>query len=137
MKIAVVDDDPIFQFLTCKLIEKIAPGSHELLSFKDGQDALEFIRTNRTFLAVLPELILLDINMPILDGWQFLDRFKMLGATDYQPVIYIVSSSIDQADIVRSQTYAELNGYLKKPLSRQQLSELLTTNDASQKTDSL
>ncbi|GAB3893987.1 response regulator [Larkinella knui] len=135
MKIAVVDDDPVFQFLTCKLIEKIVVG-HELFSFNDGQDALDFIQTNRTHLHVLPELILLDINMPILNGWQFLDHFKLLGATGYQPIIYMVSSSMDQADVLKSQTYMELKGYLTKPLSRQQLTELLNDNDV-QKTDPL
>ena len=124
MKIAIVDDDPIFQFLTRKLIEKTVPG-HELLIFNDGQYALDFIQTNRTLLQALPELILLDINMPILNGWQFLDHLKKLEATDYQPMIYMISSSVDPADVLKSQTYAELKGYLNKPLSRQQLTELL------------
>ena len=124
MKIAIIDDDSIFQFMIKKMIEKIDP-SHQLLLFNDGQDALDFIQTNRTLLDVLPELILLDINMPILNGWQFLDRLKKLEATDYQPIIYMVSSSIDQDDVLKSKTYVELKGYLIKPLSKQQLTNLL------------
>ncbi|RAJ90700.1 response regulator receiver domain-containing protein [Larkinella arboricola] len=124
MKIAVIDDDQIFQFLTCKLIEKIAPG-YELLSFKNGQDALEFIQTNLSLLQTLPELILLDINMPILDGWQFLDHLIALNSAHYQPIIYMVSSSIDQADLLKSRTYVQVKGYLTKPLSKQQITELL------------
>ncbi|RAJ90022.1 response regulator receiver domain-containing protein [Larkinella arboricola] len=125
MKIAIVDDDHLFQFMTHKLIERIAPG-HQLLGFQDGQPALDFIQANQSHLQRLPELILLDINMPLLNGWQFLEGLKQLEATTYRPRIYMVSSSIDPADVLKSQTYAQVKGYLTKPLSKQQLTELLS-----------
>lgn len=126
MKIAIVDDDSIFHFITQKTIEKIAP-EHEILHFDNGREAFDYIKSNLPYADILPELILLDINMPLMNGWQFLDNFKNLKTAAYRPTIYIVSSSSAQTDISKAQTYAELNGYLTKPLSRHQLLGLFAT----------
>lgn len=126
MKIAIIDDDPIFQFLVKRALVKIAPG-HELLRFDDGQQAFDYLESWLPLhQAALPALILLDINMPHMNGWQFLDSYRALQAVNYRPHIYLVSSSSDPADLSKSQTYPELKGYLKKPLSVQQMNDLFT-----------
>lgn len=66
---------------------------------------------------LLPDVIFLDINMPIMNGWQFLDEFKkMQNSIDKNITIYLVSSSFDDRDISRSKDYAEVTDYIIKPV---------------------
>lgn len=124
MKIAIIDDDPIFQFVTWKMIDIISEGN-ELLRFDDGKAAFDFIQNSVQRPGLLPELILLDINMPHMNGWLFLDSLRTLKNANYHPLIYMVSSSIDQNDLSRLKDYIELKGYLNKPLTKLQLYTLL------------
>lgn len=67
-KVAIIDDDSIFQFTTKVKFEKLKLAS-EVLIFNDGEEILEYI--NATPIEDLPSILLLDINMPIVDGWDF------------------------------------------------------------------
>lgn len=125
MKIAIIDDDPIFHFVTCKMIGIISR-DNGLIQFDDGKAAFDFIQAGLQQPEVLPELILLDINMPHMNGWQFLDGLRTLQSERYRPFIYLVSSSMDQNDLLRSASYPELRGYLNKPLTKQELHAMLS-----------
>lgn len=122
MIIALIEDDPICRFVTEKLIEKVSK-DHEILQFKHGLDALDFLKACGP--EQLPELIFLDINMPVMDGWDFLEAFRNLNIAICKPDIYILSSSNDTADLNRAKLFPELAGYLIKPLLRQQLIAIL------------
>lgn len=125
MMIAVIDDDPLFQFVTKKMIARIAPGA-EVLEFGNGQQALDFISSHRD--TDLPEMILLDINMPVMNGWEFLEGLRSRTNHSYHPRIYLVSSSVDDQDALKATTYPELSSYLTKPLSQDQLIGILRTS---------
>jgi len=72
----------------------------------------------------MPEIILLDLNMPVMDGWQFLDAFiKKYPNQDVH--IFIVTSSIDQADIDKAASYKLVSNYVVKPLQRDQILEMI------------
>ena len=75
--LALVDDDDIFVYLTKKTIEQTNLVEN-IKVFTNGKSAFEFLLKNANNLELLPEIILLDLNMPIMDGWQFLEEFVKL-----------------------------------------------------------
>jgi len=124
----VVDDDKIFHFIVKKLFLSnnisITPTFYE-----NGLEALNKIKENLNSADKLPDLILLDINMPVLDGWQFLEEYKELKEKLPQDIlIYIVSSSDNPYDRSKAKDFnEEIKDYWLKPLS----GELLKTLFAS------
>jgi len=77
-KIAVIDDDDVFQLIIRKQIE-MNNFEFEILTFSNGQEAINFLNHNRDKRNLLPDLIMLDVNMPIKDGWEFLEEYQLLN----------------------------------------------------------
>jgi CheY-like chemotaxis protein len=123
--IAVIDDDEIYIFLTKRIIEK----THlfkKVLVFKNGLDGLNFIKGNFNNFNTLPEIILLDLSMPIMNGWQFLDEFmKLYPNNESQIKIYICTSSISPNDIERSKKISAVSNYIIKPISKELFLDIL------------
>lgn len=115
-EVFVVDDDKIYHFILKNLLSRnkiaINPSFCE-----NGYDALEIlkekIKTNN-----IPDVIMLDINMPVMDGWQFLEEYKKLKADfNLQTPIYLITSSNDIMDINRAKGYQnEISDYFLKPI---------------------
>jgi two-component system, chemotaxis family, chemotaxis protein CheY len=123
--IALVDDDKIFQLTASKTIKSTAI-SDKILQFLNGEEALKFLRQNISDPATLPDYIFLDINMPYIDGWMFLDDYQLLKSKITKPIsIYMVSSSIDPRDIERAKTNQNVKDYVIKPVTREKFLELL------------
>ncbi|GLU56995.1 response regulator [Dyadobacter frigoris] len=97
-----------------------------LTQFVDGQQAIDFICSNHDDPGNLPQLIFLDINMPNLNGWQFLDRLENSNIANYHPLIYMASSSSDRDDILRAEAYTQIKGYLVKPIMPQILEDIIS-----------
>lgn len=119
----IVDDDPIYVFGTRRIME-IAGYSERFLVFKNGREAIEGLISLISSGSKLPEVIFLDLNMPVMDGWDFLDEFGKL-AVDGHIVVYVLSSSIDPADTVRAKEYGSVKEYLVKPLTLDRLKEIM------------
>ncbi len=98
--------------------------SLNFLVYKNGKDAFDNLLPNLKLNTNLPDVILLDLNMPIMDGWQFLDEFLKVPDSEKIP-IYIVSSSVDSRDIERAKTYKMVGQYIIKPFSISKVEELL------------
>lgn len=114
----VVDDDKIFHFIIKKLL--LNNNINVIPSFfENGMEAIEGLKRKLDTGENQPDLILLDINMPILDGWQFLEEFKVLKKLiQKQIVIYIISSSDNQYDLDKAKDYTEeVTDYYLKPMS--------------------
>jgi len=123
--LTLVDDDEVFVFLTKKLIEQ-AKVVHLLNVFENGLDALNFLRDNKNNVDLLPEIILLDLSMPILNGWQFLEEYAKLYPTfGKKIIIYVCSSSISSDDINRAKSINEVSDYVIKPITIDKLRELV------------
>lgn len=113
----VVDDDVIYQTIINKLIQKSGVFFSNS-SYMNGKEALtslfKIIEENDN----LPNIILLDINMPVMDGWEFMEELKNLKSIiNNQINIYIVSSSIAIEDKNKSKTFEDILGYIAKPIS--------------------
>tara|TARA_Y100000782_G_C10184442_1_gene265680 strand:- start:2913 stop:3311 length:399 start_codon:yes stop_codon:yes gene_type:complete len=121
----IIDDDPIFVF-GAKRIMELANFCNNFLIFHNGKDALETLkpRIEHGRLEDLPEIILLDINMPIMDGWEFLDEFVKIPL-EKEIRIYIVTSSIDPADTKKAEEYNNITNYIVKPITIDKLREIL------------
>ncbi|MGX7666120.1 response regulator [Flavobacterium pedocola] len=117
--IYVIDDDAIFQFLTQKVIADTNLVK-DVNVFSNGLEALKNLEIANLENEKLPDLILLDLFMPIMDGWSFLDEYKALQAKINKEIpIYIVSSSIDPTDIQKSKKIKAVADYIVKPLTKE------------------
>ncbi|RFZ90310.1 response regulator [Mucilaginibacter conchicola] len=122
----VVDDDEIYTFSVKRIIAK-ADIAEKTIFFHNGKAALDFVIENRQNTGELPDLILLDLNMPVLDGWQFLDEFKALVPAIHKKItVYIVSSSIDEADYAKAREIELVSDFIVKPLTVNHLHDILT-----------
>lgn len=119
----IVDDDPIFVFAAKKVMQ-MAKFSRSFLVFQNGKEALDSLISAVNSGGVLPDIILLDLNMPVMDGWQFLDEFINVGLPR-EITIYVVSSSIDPEDIKRAEQYKEVKNYIIKPVTEKTLQTIL------------
>lgn len=128
MKIWIIDDDTIYQTIINKLILKSGVFS-EHSTFSNGKEAITALNTILENNDSLPDIILLDINMPVMDGWEFLEEIKMINSKiNKQIIIYIVSSSIAVEDRNKSKTYKEIFGYLTKPISINNLISIVSNH---------
>jgi len=124
-KICIIDDDEIYIFLIKKSLTAMGI-NNEVISFLNGSEALEEFVQFKNNNQELPGIILLDINMPIMDGWEFLTEFRKVNSTNPKKIpIYIVSSSIANEDFEKSKTYPEILDYLSKPLELETLETIL------------
>ena len=122
--VAVVDDDSVYQFTASRTL-KATQLAHQILQFQNGKEAISFLR-DADGAGTVPDIIFLDINMPITDGWGFLEEFNQLKARLGKNIkIYMVSSSIDPRDRNRARNYPDVADYMEKPISLTKFSELL------------
>ncbi len=116
----LIDDDPIYQTISKKIISKFQP-EKTINSFYNGLEAIEKLRTIES----LPDIILLDIEMPVMDGWDFMKQFNELKPQFPKEVlVYIVSSSIAADDQMRAKAFPSISGYFSKPLTAETISEI-------------
>ncbi len=121
----IIDDDEVIIYLT-GLINKDVEFCDRMTSFTDSANALKSIKSAIESNKDLPSLILIDLNMPVMSGWMFLDELSKLELGKEIPV-FIFSSSINQDDINRSKKYKIVKDYIIKPLTVNKISKILRT----------
>lgn len=125
--ICVIDDDLIYQYTITKTI-KVYGLAKEILVFSDGEEAMEFFISNLDSSENLPDIILLDINMPIMDGFQFMEEYiKIKPRVGKKIVIYMVSSSVDTEDIEKAKRISEISDYIIKPIKPGELVSIVSS----------
>lgn len=113
--IYIIDDDDIFVFVLRKLLQK-SKRFDEVINIGNGLEAIDLLVNEFETNKKLPDIIFLDLNMPVLDGWQFLDQVEKLPFKELLR-IYIISSSIDVKEIEKSKTYSTVKSFVSKPLT--------------------
>lgn len=122
--IFLIDDDLIQLKIAGKMIEQVS-GIRKIKTFLEAESALNFIRNHKEKPSSLPDTILLDLNMPEMNGWDFLEVFEELKQSIEKKIkIYILTSSQDDADMQKSTGYPSVFGYIVKPLTREKITEL-------------
>ena len=112
--IAIIDDDDIYQMLIKSILGKKLP--NPILQFFSGFQALSFYKLNLNNCTVLPSVCFLDLTMPGMSGWQFLDELDTLSFNfEYHPSIYILTGS-SQVDFEKLRDYPLIKGVLIKPV---------------------
>lgn len=128
-KILCVDDDPITLMLYKMVIRK-AEFATEVATARNGEEALAFFNDDNSKLAGLndyPKLIFLDLNMPVMGGWEFLDHFNDKRLLFEDTKVIVLSSTIDPTDIDKAKTYPMVIDFQSKPISKEMLANLKLT----------
>lgn len=119
----IIEDDPISSTIAKKMVQKF-PAIERTEIFENGKQAYQTLKSNLESGIELPDLILLDIFMPVWDGWDFLEEFKKLPIQK-EISIYILTSSTGQDDLEQAKKYGLEKKYLIKPLKMETLEEIL------------
>jgi CheY-like chemotaxis protein len=119
----IVDDDSLHNSL-CKLVIKSATNKTDILDFIYPEEALEFLKKNSNDIND-NTILLLDINMPRLDGWAFLKEYDLFNERLREKIaVYILSSSINEADKEKAFANPHVQDYIMKPLSIEDVKSL-------------
>lgn len=124
-RVLLVDDDPISNFINRLVVEEVT--SCEVVIAENGQEAIDIIQ-NCSSKEDYPELILLDLNMPVMDGHEFLNEFEKVSEKPKVKIIVLTSSNA-KSDVDKAQK-KKIQGYVIKPLTSDKLQEVLD-NDKS------
>jgi CheY-like chemotaxis protein len=131
----VVDDDEIFTYGLKKLM-KLRNFSEQVILFKDGRSALNFLCKVLNIPDELPEVILLDINMPVMDGWEFMDEFVSIKPRLSKNItIFMLTSSVLDEDRQRSLAYRDVDDLFIKPISLDDLDDMLEEHFSKKEQD--
>lgn len=126
----IVDDDSVYVFGLQKLIS-LRGLCKNVFVFQNGFEAVKHIESIAFANELLPDVILLDINMPVMDGWQFMDEFiKIEPSMGKKITIYMVSSSIEDDDLKRAKAISQITNYIVKPITLPQLTEIFGVTPA-------
>ncbi|MCC2547269.1 response regulator [Hymenobacter sp. BT175] len=122
----LVDDDQTTNFLNQLLLRNLAV-TDKLLVARNGQEALDMLQDSSKQ-GECPQLILLDVNMPVMNGFEFLEAYEQLSLPQRQSVVIIMlTTSLHPRDVQRVQE-ASIAGYLSKPLTKEKVNDILKTH---------
>ncbi len=128
--VMLIDDNEIDNLINQKIIESSSICNH-IFTHTGGRSAIEFLKNAEKIAdsagkkELMPEVIFLDIDMPLMDGFQFLDEFENLSDNIREHCkIVMLTSSINSKDVRRSKRYANVKEYINKPLTKESLKAL-------------
>lgn len=117
--VLVIDDEEANEFIT-KIFLQRANCAEQILSVNDARDGLAILEHQE-----IPEIILLDINMPAMDAWQFVQEARRIMQGRLLPFIVILSSSVSRTDQERATENPDIHMFVSKPLNQEKVNEIL------------
>jgi CheY-like chemotaxis protein len=121
----IIDDSPIDLTLTAVVIQKNEL-AQKVSSFNSGVAALEYLRQINLHSEMLPDIMFLDIHMPLLDGFGFLDAFiKFNWPAEKMPIVVFASSTINDSDFTRIASYTLKKHFVSKPVTMSVIAQLM------------
>lgn len=125
LKTCIIDDDSIYRFTMAKTLESTKLPV-DIMVFSDGEEALNFILANLDKDSELPDVIFLDIDMPVMDGFQFMEAYmKVKNNVGKHIAIFMVSSSLDPRDIAKANKISAISDYIVKPVGSVRLKSII------------
>lgn len=118
----MIDDNELDLLISRKLISKQVTS----LEFTEFTDAAQALRHLQTLQENEFDIILLDLNMPDMNGWDFLEEYQKLAS--HKANVYILTSSLDTKDKLRSKEYEVVKGYFDKPLKSNYIAEIINSH---------
>ena len=123
--ILLVDDDETTNFLNQRMLRRIN-AAQEIKVVTNGEEAIDFLKQACQHQASCPDLIFLDIKMPVMDGFEFLDEYETLKHNlSHIPAIMMLTSSASFYDLERLKNYPDVLRHYSKPLSETDVRDLL------------
>lgn len=123
--ISIIDDDDIYRYTILKTIQALNI-SRQTLIFIDGEQALQFMTDNVANVDELPDVILLDVNMPVMDGFGFMEEYvKLIPRIAKKIIVFMISSSVNPKDIDLAKSIPEITDYIVKPIEPGKLVRIL------------
>ena len=117
----IIDDNEIDIYIAKKMIELSFPNAN-IITFNNGTDALEMVKITKFD---VPAIMLVDINMPIMIGFQFMEQFEKLSSEIQKNFIpYFLTSSINESDMSIAKSFKSIKKYINKPLVSNYILEL-------------
>ncbi|GMN09727.1 response regulator [Croceitalea sp. MTPC9] len=121
----IIDDDDIFIYGTRRIMQEVR-FCDDIVVYKNGKEAIEGMQNYLKEGKKLPDVIFLDINMPVMNGWDFLEEFMSIpNLNEGDILLYVVSSSIDPADLQKAKEFKLVSNYILKPIMPKQLNEII------------
>jgi CheY-like chemotaxis protein len=125
LTVCLIDDDRIYQFTAKRILELVNP-MQKVLVFSNGKEAIDFFKQGVQDAEQLPDVVFLDINMPIMNGWEFLEAYNEVKLELEKNIsIYMVSSSVDEKDKIRSRNFESVKDFIVKPIDKEMMLEIL------------
>lgn len=125
----IVDDDTMYTSILAKMI-KVKKACNNLMIFGNGAEALEYLQFAIEEAKNVPDVILLDINMPIMDGFDFLEAYiSLVPQLPKDITIYMITSSVHDADREKAETFNQISKFIVKPITMEEIERLFDITD--------
>ncbi len=125
-RVALVDDDKIYHFVAERLLHRLQPDM-EVTWLRDGEEALYYLLDRRTSPSELPQIMIVDVNMPIMNGWEFVEAVQeVMLELPAQIQFYMISSSNDLRDVEKAKAIPIVKDFIEKPITIEKLAAILS-----------
>jgi CheY-like chemotaxis protein len=123
--VMIIDDNSVDLYITSRMISKNNFGKN-LLLYTSAEEALKYLLEHQDNIPLLPQVIFVDIYMPLMSGFEFLEEFDRLDDTLKNYIkTYVISSTIDNADIIRSSRNENVAAFHVKPINKEFLDQII------------